>query len=110
MLGVLVLEGITAQCTARSRQGRASCGGSQVVRVPSPETPPQFMDVLICTKVVYMLGVLVLEGIAAQHVAHSSEVVSLPSSGTPPQFMDVLICTEVVHMLGVLVLEGIAAQ
>src|SRR5204863_394517 len=119
MPGTLILEGIAAQRTAGSNQGRASRGGSQVGHMPSARIPPQLMDVLICAEIVHMPGILVLKGIAAQRAAGSSQgrascsrsqIVCVPSTGSPPQLMDVLICTEIDHMLGILVFKGVAAQ
>src|SRR5438270_914782 len=101
MPGTLILEGIAAQRTTGSSQGRASCGRGQVGRVPSTGVPPQLIDVLISAEVVYMPGVLVLKGIAVQHAAGSrqgrasrsrSQVVRVPSPKRPPQLMDMLIC------------------
>src|SRR5437763_11426120 len=71
MPGTLILEGIAAQRTAGSNQGRASRGGSQVGHMPSARIPPQLMDVLICAEVVHMPGILFLKGIAAQRTTGS---------------------------------------
>src|SRR5207253_2390809 len=73
MLSVLVLKGIAVQHAAGSRQWRASRSRGQVVRVSSPLIPPQLMNVLICTDVIHMLGVLVLKGIAAQRTTGSRQ-------------------------------------